>query len=380
MGRNHTPASIRARATRWAYRWPRLTTVGIQVNFWVFTNVLLAVINWTVMYATQGMYANVSPPPLLPICLMAASAGVFYGTLLGVIDILLDQHPNWQGSLGRRILLRAVFYTLIFIATAALTVLSFEHLLIDTGIIKLPHTITPENRFRWALTFVPTTLVGNFLISFIRQTNRSFGPGLLISVLLGRYREPVKEERIFLFMDLKSSTTHAEELGPERYSAMIRDLFHDVDRVVPRFEAEIHQYVGDEVVFTWNAPDLQDKRKSLLFHFAVQDAIAERQAYYEATFGRYPTFKTGLHVGPVIAVEIGEIKRDIAYHGDTINTAARIQGMSNSLGEPLLISEDLLMICGDLSAVGLRSKPLGSVTLRGKQAPLPIHAIERVTP
>lgn len=380
MAKDRSAARYRSMAVRVAYRWPLFTAIGTQINFWIIANVMLAVINWTVMYAAQSTYGHVEPAPFVPICLMAAVVGTIYGSLLGLIDVWLDRHPKWQGSLGRRILLRGVLYTIVFGFTALLTVRSFERVLLDTGLVDLPQEMTAESRFRWVLTFVPTTLVGNFLVSFIRQTNRSFGPGLLISLLLGRYREPVKEQRIFFFMDLKGSTTHAEELGPERYSAMIRDLYHDVDGVVPRFEAEIYQYVGDEVVFTWNLPDLDDVRKCLFFFFAMQDAIAERRAYYEKRYGRFPGFKAGLHVGEVIAVEIGEIKREIAYHGDPINTAARIQSMSNSFGEPLLVSNDLLQLCGDLRPLGLHTRALGPVTLRGKHTDLEIHAVQRIDP
>lgn len=54
--------------------------------------------------------------------------------------------------------------------------------------------------------------------------------------------------------------------------------------------------------------------------------------HYFGTYGRRPSFKSGLHAGGGIAVEIGGTKREIAYHGDTPNTAACIQGMSNSPG------------------------------------------------
>lgn len=380
MGRLHSPASRRSIAVRIAYRWPVLTAIGTQVNFWIVANVMLAVINWTVLRASQLTYDHVEPPPLWTTCLLAVVVGIVYGTLLGLIDVWLDRHPKWQGSLGRRILLRGVLYTLVFILTAALTIRVYELVLIDSGIVKAPNPVTDESRFRWVLTFVPTTLVGNFLVSFIRQTNRSFGPGLLTSLLLGRYRDPVREQRIFMFMDMKSSTTHAEELGPERYSAMVRDLFHDVDGVVTRFEAEIYQYVGDEVVFTWNLPDVRDVRNCLRFFFAVQDAIAAKREHYESTYQRFPTFKAGLHVGDVIAVEIGEVKREIAYHGDAINTAARIQGMSNQFGEPLLVSADLLQLCTDLGGAGLQATTLGYVTLRGKNTGLEILAVQRIDP
>jgi adenylate cyclase len=375
MAHRRSPADYRSFATRISYRWPVFTAISTQVNFWVVTNTVLNAVVWSVLYATNATYPDVHPPPLVGSFLVGIVAGIFYGALLGLVDVLMDRHLQVRASLGARILVRGGFYTVIFAFISALTVSSFEHLFMESYGPGTP--VTDDARFRWAMTFVPTTLAGNFLVSFIRQTNRSFGPGLLVSLLLGRYRTPVPEERVFLFMDLKGSTTHAEELGPERYSAMVRDLFADVDSVVPQYEAEIYQYVGDEVVFTWNVHALREPCKCLLFHLAVGDAIAARDAHYRNVYGRSPTFKAGVHVGEVVAVEIGAIKREIAYHGDTINTAARIQGLCNSLGAPLLVSDELLQRCGDLSAAGLTSRPLGSVPLRGKRHDLPIHAVER---
>ncbi|MBS1581776.1 MAG: adenylate/guanylate cyclase domain-containing protein [Bacteroidetes bacterium] len=378
MHAGRSPATYRTIATRVAYRWPVFTAVGTQVVFWVLANTMLNTVVWSVVSATHVAFPEVHPFPFLGSLVVALVAALLYGVLLGLVDVWMDRRLSAGSSLGVRILVRGLLYSAIFVVISALTVTLFEHFFVGAYGPDIP--VTNEARVRWAFTFAPTTLVGNFLISFIRQTNRSFGPGLLTSLLLGRYRDPVPERRVFLFMDLKGSTTHAEELGPERYSAMVRDLFHDVDGVVPRFEAEIYQYVGDEVVFTWNAHALRDARRCLLFFLAVDDAIRGRWDHYQRIYGRSPAFKAGLHVGGVIAVEIGDIKREIAYHGDTINTAARIQGMSNAVGHPLLISDDLLQLCGDLAPAGLRSTSLGSVVLRGRHQGMAIHAIERAAP
>ena len=47
-------------------------------------------------------------------------------------------------------------------------------------------------------------------------------------------------------------------------------------------------------------------------------------------------------MGMVTAVEVGDIKRDIAYHGDTLNTAARIQSICNSYEKKFLSSANVL--------------------------------------
>ena len=93
------------------------------------------------------------------------------------------------------------------------------------------------------------------VISFINQVNKKYGPGVLVPLLLGKYRNPQEEERIFMFMDLKSSTTVAEELGHLKYSSFIRDCFMDINQVLLPFNAQVYQYVGDEIVVTWTVSD-----------------------------------------------------------------------------------------------------------------------------
>lgn len=374
MRSDRSPARYRSVATRLTYRRPFLVAILTQVNFWILANALLVTISHLVMKAVAATYVEIATPPFLPVLALSALTAVFYGTALGLIDVWLEQRLGRGASLGRRIMVKSVLYSVVFVVISIGTLSAFD-LVMDDWFARMGMHLSHEARFRWALTFVPTTLVGNVVISFIKQVNRSFGPGMLISLLLGRYQKPIKEERVFMFMDLKSSTRHAEELGPERYSSMIRDLFHDIDTQVPLHEAEIYQYVGDEVVFTWNATALLDKGTCLRFYFAIEEAITLRAEHYQRMYDRIPTFKAGLHVGEVIAVEIGEIKREIAYHGDTINTAARIQSMCGEMGRPLIISEGLLRMCQPEVGPSLRTEELGGVILKGKQNHVNVFAV-----
>lgn len=72
-----------------------------------------------------------------------------------------------------------------------------------------------------------------------------------------------------------------------------------------------------------------------------------KASLYRREFGLVPTFRVGLHGGPIVAGECGDDKREIVYFGDTINTTARIQEACKELGRPLLVSGELLreMIC-----------------------------------
>src|SRR5205085_10996925 len=100
--------------------------------------------------------------------------------------------------------------------------------------------------------------------------------------------------------------------------------FSDINAVVYPFRAQVYQYVGDEIVVTWPEQEGLKQHACIRFYFACQNQFITRAEYYRTTYDLLPDFKASLHTGPVTAVEIGEVKRDIAYHGDTVNTAARI--------------------------------------------------------
>src|SRR4030095_9113636 len=145
-----------------------------------------------------------------------------------------------------------------------------------------------------------------------------------------------------MFMDLKSSTSMAEKLGHLKYSSFIRDCFMDINQVLSPFNAQVYQYVGDEIVLTWKVRDGLKDFSCIRFFFACEKQFVDKFEYYTKHYGVLPHFKAGLHLGEVTAVEIGEIKRDIAYHGDTLNTAARIRSVCNDFDKKLLASESLL--------------------------------------
>ncbi len=369
-----TIAELRERQRRFTFRHPVITALLTQVSFWVVANTLFVCTFFLVLTAVSFHTPGLQVVSIRVAFPVAVLLGILYGSVLGGIDLLLDRDRDPDRAWGLRILLKAVLYTGAFVLLVVLFFQQARPLYINT-IGDVP----PPASQRWMLgALLLYVTVGNVLVSAFKEVDRSFGPGLMRPLMMGRYRRPQVEERIFLFMDLRGSTTHAETLGHLRYSAMVRDLFQDVNRMVPRYEAEIYQYVGDEVVLTWDLHDGPRAVRCLLFFYAVQEAIQARAAIYQERYGTVPCFKAGMHAGPVTAVEIGDIKREIAYHGDTINTAARIQGMNNEYGRLLLISERMRELCGDLAPSGLRSEALGSILLRGKRIHVTIHAVERM--
>ncbi|MDM8160502.1 adenylate/guanylate cyclase domain-containing protein [Labilibaculum sp. K2S] len=216
-------------------------------------------------------------------------------------------------------------------------------------------------------------IVGS-LIEIFHEIDRKLGKGILVKFLLGRYYKPKEEKRIFLFMDLKSSTYYAEKLGHFKYSRLIQDCFKDISDAVRVNHAQIYQYVGDEVVLTWKINDGIENLRCLQVFYDFLDILEKKKGYYQKTYGMIPIFKAGVHSGKVMVAEVGELKSEIAYHGDAINTASRIQGLCNSYESRLLISGDLLAELKKKNKKVDMYTFLGAVLLTGKKIPTELYS------
>ncbi len=211
------------------------------------------------------------------------------------------------------------------------------------------------------------------VIVFFRQLDRLLGPGLLLRYVLGRYHRPRRELRIFMFLDLKSSTTLAEELGHERYYGLVNEFFRDISGPVLDNAGEIYEYVGDEAVLTWKAEKGLKDARCLRVFFEIGEIIEKKRQRYLDQFGVVPEFKAGVHLGEVISAEIGDLKRGLVFNGDVLNTGARIQAECGRLERRLVFSAQLFnqLIIPD----GWGTEALGPVMLRGKSEPTELFAI-----
>ncbi|MGD1959973.1 MAG: adenylate/guanylate cyclase domain-containing protein [Fulvivirga sp.] len=179
------------------------------------------------------------------------------------------------------------------------------------------------------------------LTQFSLQINDKFGQGLLLAFISGKYHSPRQENRVFMFLDLMSSTQIAEKLGNTQYYNLLRDFYADITNSIIYNGGEIYQYVGDEVVISWRYEIGVLQNKCITYFYDIRSKITAMEDKYQIKYNLLPDFKAALHYGNVTAGEIGIIKRDIAYSGDVLNTTSRILSKCNEFKEKLLISGKL---------------------------------------
>lgn len=214
-----------------------------------------------------------------------------------------------------------------------------------------------KNGMVWSFIVVMTQL--------LLQMNSKYGPDTFWNIIKGKYNTPKTEERIFMFLDLNSSTTIAERLGDEAYHALLRDFFADITDPILENHGNIYQYVGDEVVVVWKFEDGKENLQCLRCFSEMKKYIAQKKDRYIQRYGVVPSFKAGIHCGRVVAGEIGVIKRDITYSGDVLNTTSRILGLCAKFREEVIVTSELLSELD--SGNGFVIRNLGAIRLKGKE-------------
>jgi class 3 adenylate cyclase len=222
---------------------------------------------------------------------------------------------------------------------------------------------------------VGAAFVGALLVGVIFELTRLVGNRVLFNVALGRYRQPVREQRVLMFLDLAGSTSLAEAMGELRVQNLLTRFFYDIDDAIVAHGGEVHAYVGDEVIVTWPLNERMSSGRCIDCFLAIADAIAAKADSYRKEFGMVPNFRAGLHAGSVVISECGSSRRQLAYFGDTVNVTARLQEYCKEAGRNLLVSADLLSHMQPNANILI--EPLGPAQLRGRAAPIEVFAVQR---
>ena len=294
------------------------------------------------------------------------------GLVFGLLELFL--FPKAEMRL-RRWSFTYIFLFKTLLYTAGIYALTVA-LMIILGLFEvsnLAFLASPEQ-----LVLVFYSLVIYSLLVFFLQVNRLLGAGILWKFIRGKYHKPREEERIFMFLDMKSSTRIAEQLGHVRFYTLLNELFHEISEPVLQTKAEIYQYVGDEVILTWEMENGLEDSNCLKTFFMFQESLLRNSGNYLKNFGVKPEFKAGLHFGKVVSAQIGDLKRDIVYNGDVLNTTSRIQNECNKYQRDCLVSGALMNRLNKIN--GFQWERIDAVTLRGKETEVELFSVINVHP
>ncbi len=211
------------------------------------------------------------------------------------------------------------------------------------------------------------------IFNFFYILNTLIGKNILGKLFIGMYRKPIEVDRVFMFLDIKSSTTIAEKIGHLKFLSLVNDFFYDITEPVYQTKGEIYKYVGDEAIISWKTKDAVLDANCIKCFYLIQETILNKSDYYHKKYGVVPEFKAGLHGGLAVTGELGYTKREIAYMGDVVNTTSRIEEACKTFNELLLISEDLVLKMNQQK--NYQFIEIGKSKLRGKEKEMILYKI-----
>lgn len=305
-----------------------------------------------------------------------ATLAVFgVGLLVGTIEVFYLSRKFANKSFLQKIGYKTLVYILLLFVIIQITFPIAASMELNTTLTD-PRVWDKFAAYLTSKTYLSTNfqLAVELVASlFYFEISENIGQGIMTNFFTGRYHHPRQERRIFMFLDMKSSTAIAEKLGHIRYFELLNTYYKNLSDAIVHYEGEIYQYVGDEVIVSWELDKGIRNANCLRCFYAMKADLESQSETYIKSFEVQPSFKAGLHCGEVTTGEIGALKKEIIFTGDTLNATSRIQSLCNEYGVDILLSEDLVNTL-DTSAYRFRS--LGKNELRGKQRIVEIFTIE----
>ena len=179
-------------------------------------------------------------------------------------------------------------------------------------------------------------------------------------------------EAAIYFCDLRGFTELSGQLDRKRLLDLINDVFAHLVACISAHGGQVLKFMGDGLLATFVDKDGKPMCGPALN--AASDAIAAidtlralRKDEGKAT----PRVGIGLHVGEVLYGNIGAPGRlDFTVIGNAVNQTARIEGLCERIGRPILMSEAFA------AAMDFMDFPQGEYAVKGFEQPIRVFGLD----
>lgn len=179
------------------------------------------------------------------------------------------------------------------------------------------------------------------------------------------------------FIDLRGSTGLGEVRMPFDTLFILNLFFAEMMTALRETGGHYSNFTGDGLMALYglDGDPAEAARRALAGGQAMLERLADLNERLAADLPQPLRIGVGIHSGEAIVGEMGPPDaRTISAIGDTVNLAARLEGLSKEIGHPIVVSRDTIRL-GRIRLPGVR--PM-SRTVRGRQEPIAVYGLDRV--
>jgi len=176
------------------------------------------------------------------------------------------------------------------------------------------------------------------------------------------------------FSDVQGFTSISENLNPEELVELLNEFLTEMTDIILKYKGTVDKFEGDAIIAFFGAPNEIENQAEVACTACVdmQKRLSEMRKNWKISGKPELYMRIGLCTGPAVVGNMGSKTRmDYTMMGDTVNTAARLEGVNKIYGIYTLISEKT---CTEASSK-IITREIDSINVIGKNEPLRVYQI-----
>jgi adenylate cyclase len=177
-----------------------------------------------------------------------------------------------------------------------------------------------------------------------------------------------------LFCDIRDFTSISSGLDPKVVVNFLNDYFSVMTACVRKQKGSVNKFIGDGILAIFGAPlsYIDNQHNAVLSAIDMKASLQAINEKYESIVGRMMHIGIGINTGEVVAGNVGSEDRvEYTVIGDTVNVAARIEGLTRTNLDAILISESTHAMVRDV----VDAKQWPAVPIKGKSEPISVYEV-----
>lgn len=184
-----------------------------------------------------------------------------------------------------------------------------------------------------------------------------------------------KRRLSIFFSDIQGFTSISENIPPEELTEFLNDFLSEMSNIILKYGGTIDKYEGDAIVAFWNAPTNVENHEICALEAALecQNLLENMRATYTYRLGSPVYMRIGLNTGEAVVGNLGSRERfDYTMIGDSVNLAARLEGLNKEFGTYTMCSKNLKEAAEKINP-SLLWRELGRVAVVGKKTAVTVY-------